>query len=130
MKKVLFIAMCTALVASCASKRAAFVDSAITEARTLKELAKAGNVAVPAAADSIITAAEKEQQERQTEKAFVLADNAILQLQMSLLKQEQTILSTLKIGAENDLATSKESLNVYHNVLQERKGTPKEQVIN
>jgi len=129
-KKVLFIAMSAAFMVSCASKRAAIVDSTITEAKTLKALAEAGNVAIPASASSLITDAEKQQEDRQTEKAFVLADEAILQLQMTLLKQEQITLNALKSEAENNLATSEESLGVYHNVLQERKGTPKERVIN
>jgi hypothetical protein len=99
------------------------------EAITLQSLAKAGNLAVPAA-DSIIAAAENQNKEKQTEKAFVLAEEAILQLQTSLLKQEQTSLGTMKTEAENDLAVSKESLDIYSNVLQVRKNTPKEQVIN
>jgi hypothetical protein len=129
-KKVLFIAVSTALVVSCASKRAALVDSAITEAKALQAIAKARNLEVPASTDSIIAVAEKQNEERQTEKAFVLADEAILQLQISLLKYEQTALGAMKADAENKLAESKESLDIYHNVLQVRKNTPKEQVIN
>jgi len=129
-KKILLIAMCAAFVASCASKRAAIVDSAITEAETLRELAKAGNLVIPTSTDSIITAAKKQQEERQTENAFVLADGAILQLQMYLLKQEQSALSALKTEAESSLTTSKESLDIYHNVLQDRKSSPKEHIIN
>jgi hypothetical protein len=115
---------------SCASKRAALVDSAITEAETLQKLAKAGNLVVPASIDSTIAAAKNQNEDRQTEKAFVLADEAILQLQISLLKQEQTVLGTMKTEAENNLTMSKESLDIYRNVLQDRKTTPKEQVIN
>jgi hypothetical protein len=106
------------------------VDSAIIEAETLQSIAKAGNLAVPANTDSIITAAKKQNEERQTEKAFVLAEEAILQLQIFLLKHEQTALGATKIDAENKLAESKESLDIYSNVLQVRKNTPKEQVIN
>jgi hypothetical protein len=106
------------------------VDSTITEAKTLQAIAKAGNLAVPASTDSIITAAENQNKERQTEKAFVLAEEAILQLQIYLLKQEQNTLGAMKADAENKLAESKESLDIYHNVLQVRKNTPKEQVIN
>lgn len=80
--------------------------------------------------DSLITAAEKQNEDRQTEKAFVLADEAVLQMQIFLLKQEQTTLNTKKTEAENDLAVSKESLDIYHNVLRERKNAPKERVIN
>ena len=130
MKKVLFTMACAVLIVSCASKRASVVDSAITEAKTLQALAKASNLAVPASADSIITEAEKQYEERQTEKAFVLAEEAILQLQISLLKQEQTALDAMKTEAENNLTASKENLDVYSNVLQDRKNAPKEQVIN
>jgi hypothetical protein len=129
-KKILFIAMLTAFVVSCASKRAAIVDSTITEAKTLKALAEAGNVAVPANVGSLITDAEKQQEERQTEKAFVLADEAVLQLQMTLLKQEQTALGTLKKEAESDLVASKDSLESYQSVWESLRNAPKEHVIN
>jgi len=128
-KKVLFIAVSAAFMASCASKRAAIVDSAITEADALKAIAQTYNLPVQAS-DSIITAAKKQQEERQTENAFVLAEEAILKLQMSLLKQEQNTLSAMKTEAENNLTTSKESLDIYHNVLKDRKNAPKEQVLN
>ena len=130
MKKILFIAMLAALVVSCASKRAALVDSTITEAKTLQALAKANNLAVPANIDSLVVAAEKQQEDRQTEKAFVLADEAVLQIQIFLLKQEQDSLSTQKAEAESHLAVSKEYLDIYHNVLKVRKNTPKEHIIN
>jgi len=129
-KKVLFIAMCATFMVSCASKRAALVDSVITEAKLLQAIAKADNLEVPTSMDSLITAAEKQNEDRQTEKAFVLADEAVLQMQIFLLKQEQTTLNTKKTEAENDLAVSKESLDIYHNVLRERKNAPKERVIN
>ena len=124
MKKVLFIAMLAAFVVSCASKRAALVDSVITEAKMLQAVAKADNLEVPASTDSLIAAAEKQNEDRQTESAFVLADEAVLQMQIFLLKQEQTTLSTMKAEAESSLAASKESLDVYHNVLRERKNAP------
>ena len=130
MKKVLFIAMFAILVVSCASKRAALVDSTITEAKTLQALAKANNLTVPASIDSLVVAAEKQQEERQTEKAFVLADEAVLQMQIFLLKQEQDTLRTMKAQAESHLAVSKEYLDIYHNVLRVRKNTPKEHIIN
>jgi len=128
-KKILFIAVCAAFMASCAS-RAAIVDSAITEAETLRAVAQAGNLVVSTGTDSLITSAKKQQEEGQSEKAFVLADEAILQLQMSLLKQEQSSLSKMKADAENNLTMSKESLDIYHNVLQDRKNSPKEHIIN
>lgn len=130
MKKILFATLCAALVVSCASNRAAFVDSAITEAMALQELAKAQGIEAPASADSLITAAKKQNEERQTETAFILADEAILQLQISLLKHEQAALAAENKKAESDLNASKESLDVYRNVLKERKNAPREQVIN
>jgi hypothetical protein len=129
-KKILLIAMLAALVVSCASKRAALVDSTITEAKTLQALAKANNLVVPAGIDSLVVAAEKQQEERQTEKAFVLADEAVLQIQIFLLKYEQDSLSTLKGEEESHLAVSQEYLDVYHNVLKVRRNTPKEHIIN
>ena len=130
MKKVLFIAVCAVLVVSCASKRAALVDSVIYEARMLQAIAKADSLEVPASTDSLIAAAEKQKEDRQTEMAFVYADEAVIQMQIFLLKQEEAALSKMKTEAENDLAVSKESLNIYHNVLQERRNAPKERVIN
>ncbi|MDR2583615.1 MAG: hypothetical protein LBC75_09065 [Fibromonadaceae bacterium] len=130
MKKVLFIAMFAALVVSCASKRAALVDSVIMEAKMLQAIAKADKLEVPASIDSLIMAAEKQNEDRQTEKAFVLADKAVLKMQIFLLEQEQLSLNTKKAETENNLAVSKESLDIYHNVLRERKNAPKEKVIN
>ncbi len=130
MKKVLFTAVCATVLISCASKRAAFVDSAIIEAKTLKELATVNNLAVPPEADSLIAAAEKQNEERQTEQAFVLADEAVLRLHLSLVKQEQEVLATENKKAADSLVASNEYLGVYRNVLQERKNAPKEQVTN
>lgn len=130
MKKVLLTTLCAALFMSCASKRAAMVDSAITEAKTLQALAKAQSVPFPASADSLILAAEKQNDERQTEAAYVLADEAILQLQLSFIKHEQTALASENKSATADLNASKESLDIYRNVLRERKNAPKEQVIH
>jgi len=123
-KKVLFIAMFAALVVSCASKRAALVDSVITEAKLLQAVAKADNLDVPPSMDFLIAAAEKQNEERQTENAYVLADEAVLQMQIFLLKQEEIALNKKKADAESSLITSKESLDVYHNVLRERKNVP------
>jgi len=129
-KKVLFIAMCAALLASCASKRAAVVDSTIMEAKTLVELSKANNFAVPPEAGSLIEAAEKQNNERQTEKAFVLADEAVLRLHLSMLEQEQKALAAENKKTADNLTATNEYLGVYRNVLQERKNAPKEQVIH
>jgi len=101
------------------------VDSTITEAKTLRALSKAVNLESPAG-NSLITAAEKQSDERQTEQAFVLADGAILQYQFSMLKSEEAALVKEKQNAEKDLATSKESLDVYHDVLSKQKNAPKQ----
>jgi hypothetical protein len=106
------------------------VDFAITEAQALQALAKAQGVEVSAEADSLITAAKKQNDERQTEAAYILADKAILQLQIAMLKHEQSALATDSKNATVDLNASKESLDIYRNVLKERKNAPKEQVIN
>jgi len=124
-KKVLLMAMFAALVVSCASRRAALVDSVITEAKMLQAVAKAENLDVPASTDSLIAAAEQQNENRQTENAFVLADEAVLQMQIFLLKQEQTTLNKMKADAENSLVVSRESLDIYHNVLRERKSASK-----
>jgi len=92
----------------------------------LQAVAKAENLEVPASMDSLIAAAEKQNEDRQTESAYVLADEAVLQMQIFLLKQEQTTLNKMRAEAESSLVTSKESLDVYHNVLRERKNAPKE----
>ena len=128
MKKTLFMVMCAAFLVSCASKRAAIVDSAIIEAETLQKLAEANNLAVPPEADSLIAAAKKQNDDRQTEQAFVLADEAVLRLHLSMVKQEQEILAAETKKAADSLAAANEYLGVYRSVLQERKNAPKEQV--
>lgn len=122
--------MCAGLLVSCASQRAAFVDSTITEAKTLQELAKANNLTIPAATDSLIVAAEEQNKENQTERAFVLADEAVLQIHLSILQQENINLNANKKEVESDLAKSKESLDIYRNFLKELNNAPKEQVVN
>jgi hypothetical protein len=129
-KKTLLIAVSTALLVSCASKRAAIVDPTIIEAETFLKLAEANNLAVPAEADSLVKEAKKQSGERQTERAFVLADEAVLKIHLSLLKQEQDVLVAENKKATDNLTTAEEFLSVYRNVLQERKNTPKEQVIH
>jgi len=102
------------------------VDSAITEAKTLQALSKAVDLKIPETADSLITSAERQNEARQTEQAFVLADGAILQYQLSMLKHEEAAIAKEKKNAENDLATVKESLDVYRNVLDKQKNAPKQ----
>ncbi len=130
MKKVLLTAMAATLLVSCASKRAAFVDSTIIEAKTLQELAKVSNLAIPAEIDSLIAAAEKQNIDVQTEQAFVLADEAVLKIHHLMLKQEQEALTKEKKKAADSLAAANDYLNIYRNVLKERKNAPKEQVVN
>jgi len=61
MKKLLLITLCAALFMSCASQRAAMVDSAIMEAKALQVLAKAQGIEVPSTADLLIASAEKKE---------------------------------------------------------------------
>ena len=129
MKNILLIALGAALCVSCSSKRAALVDSAIAEAITLQALAKAQGLEVPASTESLIKEAEKQNEERQTEAAYILADEAILQLQLSMLKKEHSALAAESEGASESLQASTSSLDLYRNLLRERKNTPKEQVI-
>jgi hypothetical protein len=89
------------------------VDSTITEAKVLQALAKANGLETPAA-DFLVTSAEKQKADGQTEDAFLKADEAVLQFQISVLERENKNLSdSLKIATE--------SLNVYHNALEERR---------
>jgi len=124
MKRILPIAMCTALLISCASKRAGVVDSAITEAKTLQALSKAVGLEDPEAAELIITA-EKQNEARQTEQAFVLADKAVLQYQLSMLRRENDALAEDKNNAEKGLAAAKDSLAIYRDALNKQKNAPK-----
>jgi hypothetical protein len=128
-KKILFPAICAISLISCASQRAGVVDSTITEAKTLQAIAKAIDLEVPVATDSLITAAETQNDKRQTEQAFVLADEAVLQLHLLLLEQEQAALTAENKNASDSLTAANESLSIYRTVLNERKSTPKEQVI-
>jgi hypothetical protein len=125
-KKVLLIVACVALMVSCASKRAAFVDSTIQEAVTLQALAKANNLELPESTVALIKAAEKQNEERQTEQAFFLADEAVLQIHLSMLKQEQDALAAENKKVADSVSAAKESLEIYRSILKERKTAPKE----
>ena len=129
MKNILLIALGAALCVSCSSKRAALVDSAIVEAKTLQALAKAQGLEVPSSTDALIAAAAKQNDDRQTEAAYILADEAILQLQISLLQKETTAIAAESKSAIESLESSARSLEIYRNLLRERKNTPKEQVL-
>ncbi|GBU25981.1 hypothetical protein R83H12_02653 [Fibrobacteria bacterium R8-3-H12] len=116
MKKILFIALCAALLASCASKRAAMVDPTITEAKFLQKLAEANGAEISVSTANLVAKAEKQRENGQTEDAFLLADEAILLLQISLLERE-------KKNIEDSLAKATETLRINRNLLAERKGS-------
>jgi len=128
-KKVLLITLCTALLMSCASKRAAMVDSTIAEAKSLQALARAQGIDVPTTADLLIASAEKKNEERQTEEAFIFADEAILQLQLSMLKREQSELVTENNAAQASLIATTDALTITRSMLSASKNLPKEKVI-
>jgi hypothetical protein len=111
-KKILFTSLCAALLMSCSSSRG-IANSAIAEAKTLQNLAKDRGVEVPASTADLITAAEK-QKEDSPEAALGLADEATLQLQLALLKQENKNMS-------DSLEIATGSLTVVRNLLETRK---------
>ncbi|GHV15261.1 hypothetical protein AGMMS49938_13040 [Fibrobacterales bacterium] len=129
MKKVLLIALSATMFVSCASKRAGVVNPTILEAETLKNLSAAQGVTNPAV-DSLIAEANKQNKDKQTEAAYIYADEAILQLQLARVKQEQAKLADETAKANANLTTLNDSLEIYRSVLDERKTAPKEQVIN
>lgn len=114
MRKILLMLLCTMLFMSCASKNAAMVESTLAEAKTLQQVAKANGLAMPASADELITTAETQNKDGQTEAAFLAADEAVLQFQIALQKQEnKNIADSLQVATE--------SLGNYRSVLGERK---------
>ena len=131
MKKLLFvlILLCAALLMSCASKRAAMVDSAIAEAKSLQALAAAQGIEVPTTAELLIASAEKRNEERQTEEAFILADEAILQLQFSMLKKEHAGIVAEHDSAQASFSAVNESLAISRGLLRDSRNLPKEKVI-
>jgi ABC-type amino acid transport substrate-binding protein len=111
-KKALFIVLCTALLMSCGSNRAAVVDSTITEAKVLQNVAKAnGEDTHPLAL--LISEAEKAKEAGQSEKAYFFADEAVLRYQIALLKRENK-------GLEDSLRVVNESLEFHRSRLDER----------
>jgi len=112
-KKILLVSLCAALLMSCSSGKAALASSAIAEAKTLQGLAKDRGVEIPASTADLITTAEK-QKEDAPETALALADEATLQLQLTLLKQENK-----KMSDSLEIATG--SLAVLRNLLETRK---------
>jgi hypothetical protein len=101
------------------------VDSAIKEAETLQALSKVAGVEDSEAAELIKTA-KKQNDDRQTEQAFVLADKAILQYQLSMLKRENDALAEDKKNAEKGLEAAKDSLAIYRDALNKQKNAPKQ----
>jgi hypothetical protein len=89
------------------------VDSTITEAKVLQALAKANGAEITVSTGDLVAKAEKQKESGQTEEAFLLADEAVLRLQMSLLEQEN------KSMADN-LAKATESLDIIRTLLEER----------
>jgi hypothetical protein len=87
-------------------------NSAIAEAKTLQNLAKDRGVEVPDSTAELITSAEK-QKEDKPENAFALADEATLQLQLALLKQENKNLA-------DSLGIATGSLAIVRNLLETR----------
>ena len=112
MKKILLISLCAAVLMSCSSSRG-IANSAIAEAKTLQNLAKDRGVEVPASTAELIATAEK-QKEDKPEEALSLADEATLQLQLALLKQENKNLS-------DSLGIATGSLTIVRNLLETRK---------
>jgi len=117
-KKVLFTTLCAMLLISCASQRTIVVASAIAEAKTLQGLAKDKGAEIPASADSLIVKAEKQKKDGEIDAALVSADEAVLQLQISLLEQENK-----NIADSLDIASG--SLNIIRNVLTEHRKVQK-----
>jgi len=75
----------------------------------------------PATAELII-AAEKQNEARQTEQAYVWADKAVLQYQLSMLKRENDAIIEDKKKAESELEAVKESLIIN----RKQKNAPKQ----
>ncbi|MDR2584268.1 MAG: hypothetical protein LBC75_12375 [Fibromonadaceae bacterium] len=112
MKKILLTSLCAAVLMSCSSSRG-IANSAIVEAKTLQNLAKDRGVEVPASTAELIATAEK-QKEDKPEEALVSADEATLQLQLAILKQENKNLS-------DSLGIATGSLTIVRNLLETRK---------
>jgi protein involved in polysaccharide export with SLBB domain len=89
------------------------VEPAIREAKVLQALAKANGL-VANDADRLIAEAEDKKKAGQTEDAFLMADEATLQLQVALQERENKTIT-------DSLRTVTESLNVYRNALETRK---------
>jgi len=113
-KKVLFTVLCAALLMSCASKGTAMADYTLTEAKVLQAIAKNNGLSDLASLDSLVAVAEKQNTDNQTTAAFLLADEAVLQFQIALQKQENKNLA-------DSLEIAKGSLKIHQTMLEERK---------
>lgn len=117
-KKIIFTSICAALLMSCGSSNPGMANSAITEAQTMQDIAKSRGVEVPAATSDLIASAQKQKEDDAPEAALVLADEATLQLQLSLLKQENK-------NMEDSIKTATNSLSVIRNTLNTTKNANK-----
>jgi hypothetical protein len=90
-------------------------NSAVAEAKALQDLAKSRGLEVPATTADLITLAEKQKKDL-PEAALVLADEATLQLQLALLKQENKNMS-------DSLEIATGSLTIVRNLLETRKNS-------
>jgi len=113
-RKVLFIVLCTALLMSCAFSGAAKAGHTLTEAKVFQAIAKNNGLSDLASVDSLLAAAEKENAENQTTRAYLLADEAALQFQIALQKQENK-----KLADSLEIAIG--SLKTHQTMLEERK---------
>jgi len=117
-KKILPMFLCAMLFTSCASKNAVLVDSTLAEAKTLQQVAIANGLTPISSADELITTAEKQKKDGQTEAAFLAADEAVLQFQIAMQKQENKNIS-------DSLQIATQSLSGYRSALDERKSKGK-----
>lgn len=119
MKKILFMALCAALLASCSasSKRVdAMVESTVTEAIVLQDLARAHGAEVSVSTTNLVADARKQKdEEKNIDEALLKANEAILLLQISLLEKE-------KKNIEDSLSRATETLRINRTLLSERKG--------
>ena len=117
MKKILFMVLCVALLASCsASKRVdAMVESTVTEAIVLQEVARTHGAEVSISTSNLVADARKQKdEEKNIDEALLKANEAILLLQISLLERE-------KKNIEDSLSRATETLRINRALLSERK---------
>jgi cyanate lyase len=116
-KKILFMVLCVALLASCSSSKRvdAMVESTITEAIVLQEVAKTHGAEVSISTSNLVADARKQKdEEKNIDAALLKANEAILLLQISLLERE-------KKNIEDSLSRATEILRVNRALLSDRK---------